>query len=149
MAIPLPVQPVGCEGRRRNGSLPVAPLLGVHPQGSCPDQHPGHGSPLGKVGLDPSRQAPKAVSNLLLEQPFPGHLPACPKSTVLCDLPAGRALLGAREAAGPQGRGWGNLSPDVGSGKARVGWEWKQGASHNLAVKMCQPGQVSFKDGLL
>lgn len=108
MAIPLPVQPVGCEGRRRNGSLPV-PARGAapacSPAGLLPWLAPGARLPPGRVGLGRSRQAPKAVSNLLPEQPFPGHPPACPKSTVLCDLPAGRAVQGAREELDPRAEG--------------------------------------------
>lgn len=95
---------------------------GCSPAGLLPSPAPGARLPPAIVGLGQSRRVPKAVSDLLLEQPFPGHLPACPKSTVLCDLLAGRTLLGAREAAVAPGRRWGKLSPDVGSGRARVGW---------------------------
>lgn len=100
------------------------------------------------MGLGQSRQAPKAVSDLLLEQPFPGHQPACLKSTVLCDLPA-RAVPGAKDAVGTQGRRWRNLSPMSGLSGSRKAGEWEQGASHSLAARMCPPGPGSLKGGLL
>lgn len=125
VAIPLPVQPVGCEGRRRSGSLLVparGAAPGCSPAGSCPAWHPGHGSPWGRWGWARAGRRPRRCPTCCRSSPFLATCQPAPKSTVLCDLPAGRALLGAGEAAGAQGRRWGKLSPGVGSGKARVGW---------------------------
>lgn len=93
VAIPLPVQPVGCDGRRRNGSLRNSSLpvpargatVGVHPPGSCRrDQHLGHGSPRGRWGWAGAGRRPRRCPTCCHSSPF---LATCqPVRSPLCSV---------------------------------------------------------------